>query len=439
MLKLSSRLDRGLPGCMALLALLATPQLVAYAEDTVVPSVSGPIAGTPVLGSPLFVFLDAEDTEAHEFVIREFFISGVADGQPYSTRMTVTGPADPNNASEQVIVEPQHSASGDTPVWSFTEEYVYREGIVWVGVLSQKRSLDNVIKPGNATRYASLDLPSNTQSPHILTQVGRLLKSDDPSNPLNAFYGNPADNLFLTGTSQTGGVVINQIRNFDGDRTLDGGPIWDGYMPTSTSGGQTPLPGRDVPIIQILTQSEVEGSPRHDYRRPDSDDPNDRFRLYEASGAPHNDLRDNPDTLGPDCTPKPVSRYPFEHVYQMALDNLIRWVDAGVAPPKAERIALNTDGTLDFDEFGNAQGGVRTSYLDVPIATYRVLGEGGGFCRLWGWEVAFSPEQLQQLYTNHEHYVRRVNAWLKELVDEGFYLEEDAQVIMDEAARADVP
>ena len=439
MLELYSRLGRGLLGSVALVMLFAAAQPMASADDTVVPSVAGPIAGTPVHGSPLYVFLDAEDAEAHGFVIREFFISGVANGQPYATRILVTGPSNPNKASDQVIVEPAHSISGDTPVWSFTEEYVYREGIVWVGVLSQKPSLDNVIKPGNPTRYTSLELPSSTQSPYILTQVGRLLKSDDPSNPLNALYGNPADNLFITGTSQTGGVVINQIRNFDGDRTPDGGPIWDGYMPTSTSGGQMPLPGRDVPIIQILTQSEVEGSPRHDYRRPDSDGPNDRFRLYEAGGAPHNDLRDNPDTLGPDCTPKPVSRYPFEHVYQMALDNLIRWADAGVAPPRAERIALNPDGTLDFDEFGNAQGGVRTSYLDVPIAIYRVLGEGGGFCRLWGWEVAFSPELLKQLYRNHDGYVSRVNARLKELVDEGFYLKEDAQVIKNEAARADVP
>ena len=68
-----------------------------------------------------------------------------------------------------------------------------------------------------------------------------------------------------------------------------------------------------------------------------------------------------------------------------------------------------------------------------------MLSEGGRFCRLCGWEVAFAPELLKQLYRNHEDYVSRVNARLNELVEEGFCLKEDAQVIKDEAAGADVP
>jgi hypothetical protein len=53
-----------------------------------------------------------------------------------------------------------------------------------------------------------------------------------------------------------------------------------------------------------------------------------------------------------------------------ALENVDRWVRHGIPAPRAERIAFRTGGTekaeFVFDEFGNAVGGVRNPYLDVP-------------------------------------------------------------------------
>src|SRR5262245_2047860 len=55
---------------------------------------------------------------------------------------------------------------------------------------------------------------------------------------------------------------------------------------------------REVPVIQINTETEVfigTLSPTGLlYRRPDSDDPADRYRLWEVPGASHvsNDTRD---------------------------------------------------------------------------------------------------------------------------------------------------
>ena len=49
-------------------------------------------------------------------------------------------------------------------------------------------------------------------------------------------------------------------------------------------------------MIQMPTQTEVVTWAEKGiaYRRPDSDEPGNRFRLYEVAGMPHNNSRDSP-------------------------------------------------------------------------------------------------------------------------------------------------
>ena len=58
------------------------------------------------------------------------------------------------------------------------------------------------------------------------------------------------------------------------------------------------------------------------------------------------------------------------YVLQAAIASLNNWVRTGEPAPAAPSIAL-TDGDppeLDLDENGLAKGGVRTPWVDVPIA-----------------------------------------------------------------------
>ena len=62
-------------------------------------------------------------------------------------------------------------------------------------------------------------------------------------------------------------------------------------------------------------------------------------------------------------------------------DHLFKWVDAGTAPPRANRILLDrnveNDGSyMALDARGNAMGGIRSPYVDVPVAQYRVPNAG---------------------------------------------------------------
>jgi hypothetical protein len=128
----------------------------------------------------------------------------------------------------------------------------------------------------------------------------------------------------------------------------------------------------------------------------------------------------------------------------MALHHLFRWVGDGIAPPHAEPIALvgtaDDPIAIDRDEHGNARGGVRTTTLDVPVATHRALNEGPGVpgigeCLVFGSQVDFSREKLLALYGDHASYVARIGESLDELIRQGFYLDEFAPLLRDQAAQ----
>src|SRR5262249_31544351 len=106
----------------------------------------------------------------------------------------------------------------------------------------------------------------------------------------------------------------------------------------------------------------------------------------------------------------------------------------GPPPPTAAR-----------DAFGNALGGVRTPFLDVPTATYvptdtvAHMTTFSGFCILYGYSVPFGEDTLQSLYRNHGDYVSQVAGASKRLVRDGFWLGPDARDVRQQAVHSAVP
>ena len=65
----------------------------------------------------------------------------------------------------------------------------------------------------------------------------------------------------------------------------------------------------------------------------------------------------------------------------VALNHLWQWVDKGTVPPRADRILVdrneaNDGSVMALDEHGNASGGIRNPYVDVPAKKYGVRNEG---------------------------------------------------------------
>ncbi|MGH7916510.1 MAG: alpha/beta hydrolase domain-containing protein [Candidatus Binataceae bacterium] len=215
------------------------------------------------------------------------------------------------------------------------------------------------------------------------------------------------------------------------------------------------------------------------YRRADSDAPNDRYRLWEVPGASHvsNDgkaavitlqLNDAelegilPAQLAPiGCTHQQFvsgpatgvpgvvdpNNFPFSYVANAAFADLTKWIDFDIPPPRAKRIELTdtTPPAVAVDQFGNALGGVRTPFLDVPTATYSPADTVAhttvfsGFCILYGYNTPFSDATLDSLYKNHFDYVVRVVLDTYGLVARGFWLPPDAQTVVTQALQSDVP
>jgi hypothetical protein len=232
-------------------------------------------------------------------------------------------------------------------------------------------------------------------------------------------------------------------------RLPDGKPIVDGFLLTSTN-GNTPLPMVDVPMIQMPTQTEVVTWAEQGiaYRRPDSDEPGNRFRLYEVAGMPHNNSRESPGFQNDPCT-LPVTDFPAGAFTALALNHLIQWIDKGISPPRAPYIEVDRstagDGShLALDEYGNAKGGIRNVWVDVPIATYGVMGKGkttatDRLCLLAGTEVPLPDATLRRLYRDKADYVARVERRLKELVSAGWFLPEYADMVRADARAVTLP
>jgi Alpha/beta hydrolase domain len=478
---------------------------VARADDAVVlPDVTGPIPVTgdsrpfrDRIGPPLIAM------DRAGYVEEEFFVGGRAnvydwgaDNQPvvrtpdapYSTRIVVRRPAKPNKFSGTVWVEPLNPTLGFDldRMWQVQYQQMLRDGDAYVGITIKPNAI-LALQTFDPGRYGSLSmanpLPPEEQTcgllpgqpgynPNtsrlyenglawdIISQVGAVLKSTGPANPL----GTPATQVFGTGWSQTGGYAIRYFSTFgstarlsDGDRVYDGWLTGGATGPTainqcravpSAADARNQIRPSGIPVISVRTQGDFFSFAN---RRADGDDPDDMYRLYELAGPSHDTLTifENfaPDEdiiqaggVPPDpdvCGYEYITDFPYEYYFNAATVNLKQWAE-GVAPPYGPRYEYSGN-QIVLDQYGNAVGGVRSPYLDVPIATYNAGTSGPFTCLVLGYKAPFSDDQLADLYSNHGDYVRDVVKVTNELVRDRFLLRVDSNDIVSEAAHASVP
>ena len=440
----------------------------ASGRTPAVPEVEGPIAGPGAMYiDPLEQnFPDGASAEENGYVLDEYFVSGTAAGEPYRVRAQVVRPGDAaaQTFSGHAIVEAIHP-QGIPFVWNFTRDYLMAGGHAAVNISVFPNTVDT-LEGSNAERYGDLHVSdddandnSNIAFDHasdIYAQVGSWLKSDQAPLP-------GVEWLHMTGHSMSVGPVWQYMDTHHGEYRLEGGdPIYDGFFPetTRTASRMGPFPAVDVPTLLINSELEVEQvlvEEGIDYRRPDSDEPGEQFRLYEVAGMPHNPSWMHPLLEGLDIAARaedvcenPLNSFPYNPTVSMALDHLLRWVEADVAPPRAERIELTAEPGDDEvaiarDENGNARGGVRSTTLDVPVAAHLGLNEARngdedltpGSCLVYGSQLDFSPEELASLYGDREGYVEELDQRLEDVVDEGWYLDQFADELREQAARFD--
>jgi hypothetical protein len=383
----------------------------------------------------------AVKVEDFPYITEEFFVSGTAKDAPYTTRIIVRRPKDPATFSGVVIAEALH-AGGRSLIFEWSRVSILTRRHMFVEIVHSAANI-NLLKTFNAERYASMNIAMG-QTNDVIAQAGMLIKSG-----MGPFAGYKVQAITLMGTSASSGTVRNYLPDHATLRRANGAPIFDGFLLTSTN-GNTPLPIVDVPMIQMPTQTEVVTWAERgiEYRRPDSDEPGNRFRLYEVAGMPHNNSRDSPAFQNDPCT-LPVTDFPAGAFTALGLNYLVDWITKGKTPPHAPPIAVDqnaaNDGShLALDEYGNAKGGIRNIWVDVPTATNGVFGKGkttaqDRLCQLAGTKVPLPEATLKKLYPDKKRYVSQVERRLTELVAQGWFLPEYVDTVHRDAAAATIP
>jgi len=378
---------------------------------------------------------------AFTYETHEYFVSGTANGESYTTRLVVRKPADNSKFSGLVLAEAMHG-SGAAHMFEFTSIYTMSSGHAAVEILTTPPAQFVAL---NEARYRNLKL-NGAQTNEILAQVGALVRS-------GTLVGGPVRKMVLGGTSMTAGVLINYLPAHMVYRTPQMQRVYDGFLPMSNG---AMIRDVDVPMIHVPTMHEVSGNITN---KQDSDEPGKQYRLYEFSGMGHIDTRDSV-RLKPNPCADPLSTFPVQAYMSVALDHLLKWVDKGTVPPRAPRILLDRDQSNDgsmmaLDQYGNPQGGIRTVYVDVPTAKYVIrpaalnpvvanaapyIAAGGQnaanlMCGLSTAQIAFAPAKLKELYKSKQGYVKSVETRLRALEKSGWSLPLYREMILSDAAK----
>jgi len=395
------------------------PQAPLPTEPTAVPlpTLSAKITGPGPMYDSAVSQWPGRDVNFYKYDTDEYFVSGTANGKPYKTRLVIRKPSNNAKFSGFVLAESMHPA-GNAHAFEYTSVYLMDSGHIAAEILTSGPAQPLAT---NRERYADLTM-SGDQVNEILAQVGALIKSK--SGPL---AGLTVRKMVLFGTSASSAVLTNYLPAHMVYRTPDMQRIYDGFLPTSNG---SVIQAVDVPLIQIPTQHEYENIGT---TRQDGDAPGDQYRDFEFAGMGHLDSRNNQKRLPQSACVNPLSNFPEEAYISVGLYHLLRWVDQGILPPKADRVLIDrnrvNDGSLmALDEHGNAKGGIRNPYVDLPVAKYTArntpspTGGNALLCGLSVYTTAIPKADLKKMYGSKDSYVKKVDARLKELEKAGWSL-----------------
>ena len=443
---------------------------------------------THVPGPPKLL-LGAYDVASVGYSADEFFVSGTATSyagsQPadYTTRIVVLTPTDPDRLSGTVVVEWLNVSGGiDAPaVWFMAHREVIRAGHAYVAVSVQSvgvqggsslTGFDMSLKAQDAGRYSALHHPGDEYAYDIYSQIGRLVR-DRTEEVLGALQ---PEAVVAVGESQSSLFLTTYVNVVDPQAK-----VYDGFLVHSRFGPAAPLGGASifevlgepepapfsrelrVPVMTVIAETDLLGGVGagvgyHLARQPDGD----RLRAWEIAGTAHADnytiqvgfidsgsapLADLAAAYAPTTTlmgqelSHRINFGPQHHyVLQSALAHLVAWTRTGTPPPKAPPLDL-TDAeppALSLDAHGIATGGVRTPWVDVPIA--RTSGFGSTepmMAMLFGSGEVFDADTLGRLYPGGAaEYLERFTESLDATIAAGFLLAADRQEIVDLAAAA---
>ena len=404
----------------------------------------------------------------------------VKDTAAYKTRILVRRPIDAGDFSGTVFVEWLNVTAGlDTgPTWSLSWLEMLRQGSVWVGVSTQRVGVEGggnkmgefrVLKIADPARYGSLNHPGDNYSYDIFSQAGAtvwrqaatILGGLEPVQVIAAGESQSAFRMttYLNAVAPLHDVYNGYLVHSRGARAANLFCAVACADPADPSDVKGPLVARirtDLtrPVLNFSSETDVVGT-NLGYRKAEQPD-TEVFRSWEVTGTAHGDayslgIGDSDTGTGNgdlglfeaqfgapssvymgiiECG-LPINAGPHTYVLRSALRSLDEWVRTGVAPASMPKLENNADLTgYNLDANGNALGGIRTPFVDVPLAALSGIGqEGGSFCGLFGTTRSLTADELAALYPTAEDFVAKWNAATDAAVESGAILAVDAEQI----------
>mgnify|MGYP004559453241 CR=1 FL=1 len=371
--------------------------------------------------------------------------------------------------------------------WGLNHEQIVKSGDAWVGYTKDYICVQSLLKfdperyeevgyPNPRPReecgapgwdpFLEYCNKNNTKFPLILDpayergltyeaafQLAALLKSKNPSNPLKDYnvkyvvgFGINDYNTYV--------AALHPYMRLEGDK-----PVFDGYlMYMSGHGGALnneedmfPLASErcrrtcDVPVIKVQTAGDLRGFLPHPlwaalWRCEDSDEPGKQMRWYEIPGlGVAAAFRQDESAFACEADYTKIgsrskskdNHYDYWnqmclHIMAGAYQNLKLWISDGVLPPKAGKIDLigeYPNFNFSLDKYGNHVGGIRHTYLEVPIAVFDDFSN-----------IKFFDKKLRDsLYSSKEDYVEKVRADAMRMAKERWILTEAIDMLVEQA------
>jgi hypothetical protein len=411
--------------------------------------------------------------------------SGTAD---FTTRIVALTPKDRTQFNGTVLVEWLNVSGGiDAPaLWMMAHREILRAGYAFVAVSAQKVGVDGGVsllgidmslKAQDPTRYASLKHPGDAFAYDIFSQVGVLLRRGA------GILGELRPQHFVAlGESQSAMFLTTYINAVDPlARVYDGFLVHSRFGPaaplngsslieelTSPSGPQAAVrfrPDLRVPVVTVITETDLfrDNPPGYYFaRQPD----NEWLRVWEIPGTAHADnytIQVAPIDTGSAPLDDIVAAYaptkmlmgqqlghyinfaPQHHyVVQAAIAALTKWVRTSEPAPSAPTIEVREIEAPQpvRDRNGLAQGGIRTPWVDVPLArTSGVIPPEAASESIMAWLFGcgepFDAATLRRLYPGGPtEYLDSFTASLDTAIGSGFILAADRSEILALAAAA---
>lgn len=419
------------------------------------------------------------DLERVGYVLEEYFVSGsansyrivdgkaagpndmqhteVGDTQPFTTRIFILRPADPERYNGVLMVNWQNVSAGYENGWPPEEIY---NGYAWMAVSAQAMGVNGTpendeysLKRWDPVRYGTLNHPGDPYSYDIFAKsVAAVLGDLSDGGPMG---GLNTRTVIATGGSQSAmrlATYINAVQQhehvFDGFLLLShfgiAAPLNDlglDQMFDPKNGGPLPHLSRindhgDVKILVINSQAEA--LVQFAMRQPDSDS----FRCWEIAGAPHappsavahKNAANKRDGLPEDGAEPGRNVVEWGYVADAGIRDLAGWIAFDAMPPRFEPLAIEMTAkgpAFETDQSGNVLGGIRPPEIAAAIGTHSA---GLPKKNLLGWTELFDRDRMIKIHLTREDFLKSWNDVVDRLLAEGLVLSAQAVALRKHAS-----